>query len=64
MQCRALGAQAAEIRRMRVIAAYAGDAFAVGFDHNPAADTAVATGGFERWHGNNLATDVPVTYII
>ena len=49
---------------MRVIAAYASDAFAVGFDHNPAADTAVATGRFERWHGNNLATDVPVTYII
>ena len=64
MQRRALGAQAAEIRRMVGIAAHAGDPVAIGLDHDAAADAAVTAGGFDFSHGHTLATDVPVGYSI
>jgi hypothetical protein len=51
----AFGAQAASVGRMRGVAAHADDALVLGFDQQPAADTAVTTGGFDLFDHGFLA---------
>jgi hypothetical protein len=64
MQRRALGAQAAEIRRVRGVAAHAGDAVALGLDEDAATDAAITADGRSRGHdffkSNTCATRINI----
>ena len=59
MQRRTLGAEPAEIRRMRRIAAHAGDTAARSLDQDAAADSAVTARRWNGLHGFPIATHVP-----